>query len=283
MSTESVMPSNHLILSHPLLLPSVFPSIRVFSHGSALIRWPKCWSFSFSISPSSEYSGLISFKIDWFDLFAVQGTLKSLLQHYSSKASILWHSAFFIVQLSHLYMTTEKTIKLITRGITFHDLSMYPVLYHVPYMYFLTKCSQNPWVEKHEYPTLILIEDWSLGRLNRSQKSYGHVNGAGIWTQVCLYQTQALNYRQYRVSWRTDQRLNRRCKGRLCGVRVCFVEKIVKPSRGGVMFSNYFNNFKGSQEILYWFFSHGVEDELQSWFSLLLDCLPSEPPGKPSS
>ena len=144
MSTESVMPSNHLILSHPLLLPSVFPSIRVFPHGSALIRWPKYWSFSFSISPSSEYSGLISFRIDWFDLFAVQGTLKSLLQHYSSKASILWHSAFFIVQLSHLYMTTEKTIKLITGGITFHDLSMYPVLYHVPYMYFLTKCSQNP-------------------------------------------------------------------------------------------------------------------------------------------
>ena len=137
------MPSNHLILSHPLLLPSVFPSIRVFSHGLALIRWPKYWSFSFSFSPSSEYSGLISFRIDWFDLFAVQGTLKCLLQHHSSKASNLWHSSFFIVQLSHLNMTTEKTIKLITGGITFHDFSMYPVLYHVPYTYFLTKCSQN--------------------------------------------------------------------------------------------------------------------------------------------
>ena len=103
MSIESVMPSNHLILCYPLLLlPSVFPSIRVFSNESALcIRWPKYWSFSFSISPSNEYSGLISFRMDWFDLLAVQKTLKSLLQHHSSKASILQYSAFFIVQLSH--------------------------------------------------------------------------------------------------------------------------------------------------------------------------------------
>ena len=103
MSVESVMPSNHLILCRPLLLlPSIFPSIRVFSKESVLcIRWPKYWSFSFSISPSNEYSGLISFRIDWFDLLAVQGTLKSLLQHHSLKASILQHSAFFIVQLSH--------------------------------------------------------------------------------------------------------------------------------------------------------------------------------------
>ena len=103
MSIESVMPSNHLILCHPLLLePSIFPSIRVFSNESVLpIRWPKYWSLRFSISPSSEYSGLISFRIDWFDFLAVQGTLKSLLQHHSSKASILWHSAFFMVQLSH--------------------------------------------------------------------------------------------------------------------------------------------------------------------------------------
>ena len=110
MSTESVMPSNHLILCHPLLhLPSIFPSIRVFSNESALrIRWPKYWSFSFSISPYNEYSGLISFKIDWFDLLPVQGTLKNLLQHHSSKASILRCSAFFIVQLSHPYMTTGK-------------------------------------------------------------------------------------------------------------------------------------------------------------------------------
>ena len=111
MSIESVMPSNHLILCCPLLLlPSFFPRIGVFSNESALhIRWPKYWSFSFSISPSNEYSGLISFRIDWFDLLAVQGTLRSLLQHHSSKASILRRSAFFIVQLSHLYMTTIHT------------------------------------------------------------------------------------------------------------------------------------------------------------------------------
>ena len=103
MSIESVMPSNHLILCHPLLLlPSIFPSIRVFSNESVLcIRWPKYWSFSFNMSPSNEYSGLISFRMDWLDLLAVHGTHKSLLQHHSSKASILWHSAFFIVQLSH--------------------------------------------------------------------------------------------------------------------------------------------------------------------------------------
>ena len=110
----SVMPSNHLILCRPLLLlPSVFPNIRVFSNDSALgIRWPKYWSFSFNISFSNEHPRLISFKMDWLDLLAVQGTLKSLLQHHSSKASILWHSAFFIVQLSHPYMTTGKTIAL---------------------------------------------------------------------------------------------------------------------------------------------------------------------------
>ena len=114
MSIESVMPSNHLIFCHPLLLPpSIFPSIRVFSNESVLcIMWPKYWHFSFSISPSNEYSGLISFRMDWLDLLAVQGTLKSLLQHCSSKASILWRSAFFIVQLSHPYMPTGKTIAL---------------------------------------------------------------------------------------------------------------------------------------------------------------------------
>ena len=110
------MPSNHLILCHPLLLPSVFPSIRVFSSKSVLcIRWPKYWSFSFSISPSSECSGLISFRIDWLDLLPVQGTLKSLLQHHSSKASILQCSAFFMVQLSHPYVITRKTIALTRR------------------------------------------------------------------------------------------------------------------------------------------------------------------------
>ena len=114
MSTESVMPSSHLILSHPLLLlPSIFVSIRVFSNESVLhIRWPKYWSFNFSISPSNDYSGLISVRMDWLDLLAVQGTLKSLFQQHSSKASIFRCSAFFIVQLSHLYMTSGKTIAL---------------------------------------------------------------------------------------------------------------------------------------------------------------------------
>ena len=117
MSIESVMPSNHLILCRPLLLlPSIFPSIRVSSDESVLcIRWPNYWSFSFNISPFNEHPGLISFRMDWLDLLSVQGTLKSLLHHHSSKASILWHSAFLIVQLSHPYMTTGKTIALTRR------------------------------------------------------------------------------------------------------------------------------------------------------------------------
>ena len=117
MSIESVMPSNHLILCHPLLLlPSIFPSIRVFSNESTLcIRWPRYWSFSFNISPSNEHPGLTSFRMDWLGLLAVQGTLKSLLQHHSSKASILQRSAFFVVQLSHPCMTTGKTIALTRR------------------------------------------------------------------------------------------------------------------------------------------------------------------------
>ena len=116
MSIESVIPSSHLILCHPLLLlPPIFPSIRVFTNESALhMRWPKCWSFSFNISPSNEHPGLISFRMDWLDLLAVQGTRKSLLQHHSSKASILRRSAFFMVRLSHPYMTTGKTIALTT-------------------------------------------------------------------------------------------------------------------------------------------------------------------------
>ena len=116
-SIESVMPSNHLILCHPLLLLlSIFPSIRVFSNESALpSRWPKYWSFSFNISPSSEYSGMISFRMNWLDLLAVPGTLKSLLQHHSSEVSILRRSAFFIVQISHPYMTTGKTIAWLDR------------------------------------------------------------------------------------------------------------------------------------------------------------------------
>ena len=117
MSTELMLPSSYLILCHPLLLqPLIPPSIRVFSNESTLcMRWPKYWSFSFSISPSKEHPGLTSFRMDWLDLLAVQGTLKNLLQHHSSKASILWHPAFFTVQLSHPYMTTGKTIALTRR------------------------------------------------------------------------------------------------------------------------------------------------------------------------
>ena len=126
MSIESVIPSNHLILYHPLLFPpSIFPSIRMFSNKSVLhIRWPKYWSFNFSISPSNEYSGLISFRMDWLDILAVQGTLKSLLQHHSSKVSILQCSAFFIVQLLHPYMTTGKTTALTRRTFVGKEMSL---------------------------------------------------------------------------------------------------------------------------------------------------------------
>ena len=142
-SIESVMPSSHLILCCPLLLlPSIFPSIRVFSNESALhIRWPKYWSFSFNISPSNEHPGLISFGKDWLDLLAVQGTLKSLLQQHSSKASILWCSAFFTVQLSHPYMTTGKTIALSRRTfvgkviyLLFNMQSRYSTLKYIQYL-----------------------------------------------------------------------------------------------------------------------------------------------------
>ena len=150
MSIELVMPPNHLILCHPLLLlPSIIPSIRVFSSESVIhIRWPKYWSFSFSISPSNEYSGLISYRMDWLDLLAVQGTLKSLLQHHSSKAPILWHSAFFIVQLSHPYMTTGTT-KALTRQ-TFVGKVMY-LLFNMPSMLVITflprsKCLLISWL-----------------------------------------------------------------------------------------------------------------------------------------
>ena len=131
MSIKSVMPSSHLILCHPLLpLPPIHPSIRVFSTESILrIRWPKYWSFSFSISPSNEHPGLISFRMDWLDLLAVQETLKSLLQHHSSKASILWCSAFFTVQLSHAYLTTGKTIVLTRRTFVGKVMSLFLICY----------------------------------------------------------------------------------------------------------------------------------------------------------
>ena len=147
------MPSNHLLLCRPLLLlPSIFPSIRVFSNESFLrIRWPKCWSFSFSISPSDEYSGLISFRIDWLHLLAVQRTFKSLLQHHSSKASVLWHSAYFMVQLSHLCMTIGKTVAL-TRwtfvdkviSLLFNMLSRFVIAFLPKSKYLLISWLQSP-------------------------------------------------------------------------------------------------------------------------------------------
>ena len=142
MSIKLVMPSNHLILCQPLvLLASVFPSIMVFSNESVLrIRWPKYWSFSFSISPSNEYSGLIFFRMDWLDLPAVQGTLKSLLQHHGSDASIPWHSAFFMVQLSHPYMTTGKTIALTRRTFVGKVMSL---LFNMMSMLVLTFLPRN--------------------------------------------------------------------------------------------------------------------------------------------
>ena len=153
MSIESVMPSNHLILCHLLLLPpSIFPSIRVFSNESVLrIKWPKYWSFSFNISPSNEYSGLISFRMDWLDLLAVQGTLKSLLQHHSPKASILRCSAFFIVQLSHPYMITGKAIAL-TRwtfvgkvmSLLFNMLSRLVITFLPRSKHLLISCLKSP-------------------------------------------------------------------------------------------------------------------------------------------
>ena len=159
MSTESVMPSNHLILYHPLLLlPSVFPSIRVFSNESALpTRWPKYWSFSFSISPSDEHPGLISFRMDWLDLLAVQGTLKSLLQHHSSKVAILQHSAFLIVQLSHPYMTSGETTALTRRTFVGKVMS---VLFNMLSRLVITflprsKCLLISWVQS---PSAVILE-----------------------------------------------------------------------------------------------------------------------------
>ena len=160
MSVESVMPSNHLILCRPLLLlPSVFPSIRVFSNESALyIRWPKYWSFSFSISPADEYSGLISFRTDWLDLLAVQGTLKSLLKHHSSKALILWRSAFRIVQLSLPYMTTGKTITLTRWTFVGKGMSLLFSMLSRLVIAFLprSKCLLISWLQS---PSAVILEE----------------------------------------------------------------------------------------------------------------------------
>ena len=155
MSIQSVMPSNHLILCHPLLLqPSIFPSIRVFSNDSAIcIRWPKYWSFSFSISPSNEYSGLISLRMDWLDLLAVQG----LLQHHRSKASILQHSAFFTVQLSHSYMTTGKTIALTRQTFVGKVMSLFfSMLYRLVITFLLR--SQHLLISWLQSPSIVILE-----------------------------------------------------------------------------------------------------------------------------
>ena len=153
MSNELVMPSNHCILCRPLLfLPSIFPSIKVFSSESVLhIRWPKYWSFSFSISPSNEYSGLISFRMDWSDLLAVQGTLKSLLQHHRSKASVLQCLAFFIVQLSHPYVTTAKTIALTRHTFVWQIILSTLVITFLP----RSKCLLISWLQS---PSAMILE-----------------------------------------------------------------------------------------------------------------------------
>ena len=159
MSIESVMPSNHLILCRPLfLLPSILPSIRVFfSESVLLIRWPKYWSFSFNISPSNEHPGLISFRMDWLDLLAVQGTLKSLLQHHSSKASILRRSAFCVVQLSHLYMTIGKTIALSRRTFVGKVMSLLLNMLSRLVLTFLSriKCLLISWLQS---PSAVILE-----------------------------------------------------------------------------------------------------------------------------
>ena len=159
MSIESVMPSNHLILCYPLLLlPSIFPSIRVFSNESTLhMRWPKYWSFSFSITRSNEHPGLISFRMDLLDLFEVQETLKSLLQHHSSKASIFWRSAFFTVQLSHPYMTTRKTIALTRRTLVGKVMSLLLNILSRLVITFLprSKCLIISWLQS---PSAVILE-----------------------------------------------------------------------------------------------------------------------------
>ena len=161
------MPSNHLILCRPLLLlPSIFPSIRVFSNESALrIRWPKYWSFSFNMSPSNEHSGLISFRVDWLDLLAVQGTLKSLLHHHSSKASILQHSAFFIVQLSHPYMTTGKTIALTRWSFVGKAMSLFFNMLSTLVIAFpqRSKCLLISWLQS---PSVVILEPKKIKSVN---------------------------------------------------------------------------------------------------------------------
>ena len=172
MSIESVIPSNHLILYRPLLLlPSIFPSIRVFSNESAhCIKWPKYWSFSFNISPSHEHPGLISFRMDWLDLLAVQGSLRSLLQHHSSKVSILQHSAFFIVQLSHSYMTTGKTIALTRRSFVDKVMSLLLNMLSKLVITFLPRSKHLliSWLQSWEFSNESSTPDQNNKRVNYS-------------------------------------------------------------------------------------------------------------------
>ena len=184
MPIESVMPSNHLILCLPLLLPSIFPSITDFSNESALrIMWPKYWSFSFNISPSNKHSGLISFRMDWLDLLAVHGILKSLLQHRNSKTSVLQHSAFFIVQLSHPYMTTVKTIALTRR--TFADKVM-SLLFNMPFRLVITflprsKCLLISWLQS---PSAVILEPRKIKSATVSPSICHEVMGLDAMTLV---------------------------------------------------------------------------------------------------
>ena len=168
-SIESVMPSNHLIFCRPLLLlPSIFPNIRIFSSESVLsIRWPKYWSFSFNISPSNEYSGLISFRMDWLDLLAAQGTLKSLLQHHSSKPSILWRSAFLMVQLSHPHMTTGKTIALTRQTFVGKVMSLLFNMLSRLVIAFLPR-SKCPWISWLQSPSAVILEPQKIKSLTVS-------------------------------------------------------------------------------------------------------------------
>ena len=179
MSLESVMPSNHLILCHPLLLlPSLFPSIRVFSSESALcIRWPKYWSFSFNIRPSNEHLELISFRMDWLDLVAVQGTLKSLLQHHSSKASILWRLAFFTVQLSHPYMTTGKTTALTRWTFAGKVMSLLLKMLSRLVITFLPMCKHGRQMLYHLRRKASNYNEEDSGSIPGSQRSPGEGNG----------------------------------------------------------------------------------------------------------
>ena len=174
MSTKSVMPSSHLILCRPLLLPpSIPPSIRVFSSQSFLrIRWPKYWSFSFSISPSNEHPGLISFRMDWLDLLVVQGTLKSLLQH-NSRTSILWRSAFFIVQLSHPYMSTGKTIALTRWAFVGKVMSLFFYILSRLVITFLPK-SKHPLISWQQSPSAVILEPPKITSVSTVSPSICH-------------------------------------------------------------------------------------------------------------